>query len=633
MKKFLLLSSIVALCCFGVSCGDDDDPVVPEPTPTPTPTPEPEPEPEPEPQPEPEPEPAGPTITPNSFAPLKTYIDRAAHPIFKLSGAIEAWDFNSQAKLRDTLSLHFDEIVAGNSMKYSGCVDGSGNMNFNTVKDFCAKAKAAGLTIYGHTLAWHSQQQPDYLMGLMKKEVAEDPEPGVVETETSLFNVDFTTFKGTAKHVISDNEGTVKDGYDNSYNPGDNVDYPYYAMGYVPTMTDEGLESKSSGWYQYFVCSKISVPVDENADYRVKMSVKADGNLSFKCVARWSWSEDPITFDVKFTKSSDFKDYAFDFSGIKGDGFELIFQPSAGTDFVIKNLEIFKVEGKAKHYTVELTAEEKRDTLIWAMDHWIQGIMEATDGFVKAWDVVNEALSGGDKDGDGIYDLQSYELNNNGDPTNVSAGVFYWQYFMGDLEYMRTAVASARKHFKGNPDELKLFVNDYNLESDWDDNGKLKSLIKWIEKWEADGVTYIDGIGTQMHITCYENANLQKSCEDHIVKMFQLMAKSGKLCRISELDMGYKRGSNRWGGSNLTTSQLTEKEHQKMADYYKFIIQKYFEIIPPEQQYGICQWCLTDAPSNSGWRANEPVGIWSLNYKKRKQVYQGWAEALGANLE
>lgn len=70
-----------------------------------------------------------------------------------------------------------------------------------------------------------------------------------------------------------------------------------------------------------------------------------------------------------------------------------------------------------------------------------------------------------------------------------------------------------------------------------------------IERWEADGETYIDGIGTQMHISCYEDANLQKDSENHIVKMLQLMANNGKLCRVSELDKGYVRGSNQWAGS------------------------------------------------------------------------------------
>ena len=56
---------------------------------------------------------------------------------------------------------------------------------------------------------------------------------------------------------------------------------------------------------------------------------------------------------------------------------------------------------------------------------------------------------------------------------------------------------------RADSQDTKLFINDYNLESDWDNNMKLKSLIEWIKRWEADGVTKIDGIGTQMHISCY----------------------------------------------------------------------------------------------------------------------------------
>ena len=194
---------------------------------------------------------------------------------------------------------------------------------------------------------------------------------------------------------------------------------------------------------------------------------------------------------------------------------------------------------------------------------------------------------------------------------------------MGDLEYVRQACRLARQY---GPEDIVLFINDYNLESDWDDNKKLRSLINWIKKWEADGVTYIDGIGTQMHISCFENANHLNNVKKHITKMFQLMANSGKLVRVSELDMGYVRGSNRWAPS-VKTEQLTEAEHKKMADFYEWIIKEYFRIIPPEQQWGICQWCTTDAPENGGWRGGEPVGIWDINYY-RKHVYAGFVRGL-----
>ncbi|MBR2104547.1 MAG: endo-1,4-beta-xylanase [Bacteroidales bacterium] len=370
---------------------------------------------------------------------------------------------------------------------------------------------------------------------------------------------------------------------------------------------------------QYVVASGLGLKQGTHYEMTAKVKASAPATITIQI-----GGFHPDCFTGSIDVNEEMQEYTVPFDAVVDDG-HVMFQSGAFVGDIW--IESIKITHKGSGKTQALSKEEKRDTLIWAMDHWIAGMMEATDGFVTAWDVVNEALSGDGDDGQGNYPLQ-HNSSRNTDPTSVQNGLFFWQDDMGDLEYVRTAVKSARKHFKGDPSELKLFINDYNLESNWDDNKKLKSLINWIKKWEADGETYIDGIGTKMHITCYEDENVQKSMEEHIVKMFTLMAETGKLVRVSELDMGYKRGSGQWGGNNLTTAQVTAEEHQKMADYYEFILNKYFEIVPPAQQYGFCQWCTTDAPSNSGWRKNEPVGIWTLNYKERKTVYKGFAQGL-----
>ena len=105
--------------------------------------------------------------------------------------------------------------------------------------------------------------------------------------------------------------------------------------------------------------------------------------------------------------------------------------------------------------------------------------------------------------------------------------------------------------------------------------------------------------------------------------MLQLMKESGKLCKISELDMGFVDAN----GNSVKTEDLTEEQHKKMAAFYSFIVRKYFEIIPANQRYGITQWCITDAPSDSGWRGGEPVGLWDSNYN-RKHTYGGFADGL-----
>ncbi|MBE6216107.1 MAG: glycosyl hydrolase family 10 [Bacteroidales bacterium] len=291
-------------------------------------------------------------------------------------------------------------------------------------------------------------------------------------------------------------------------------------------------------------------------------------------------------------------------------------------DIYIDDLRLWTV--KVISSTVPQTPEEKKDTLTKAMDKWIKGMMEATAGKVVSWDAVNEAVSGVDGDGDGYYDLQSVKNVSADDAKNN----FYWQDYLGSEDYVRIVVSKARQYFEefgGNPADLKLFINDYNLESDWDDNKKLKSLIHWIEIWEADGETIIDGIGTQMHISCYENVAVQKSKEDHVVKMLELMVATGKLVKISELDMGYVDAD----GNTVPASNMTEAQHLKMAEFYKFIVKSYLEIVPPAQQYGITQWCTSDPGGalGSGWRGGEPVGLWDQNYN-RKHTYAGFAAGL-----
>lgn len=72
-------------------------------------------------------------------------------------------------------------------------------------------------------------------------------------------------------------------------------------------------------------------------------------------------------------------------------------------------------------------------------------MMAATEGKVKAWDVVNESISGKDIDGDGYYDLQS-ATRGTVSPDDAK-NKFYWQDYLGGLDYVRTAVAAARKGF------------------------------------------------------------------------------------------------------------------------------------------------------------------------------------------
>ncbi|WP_289287202.1 endo-1,4-beta-xylanase [uncultured Duncaniella sp.] len=393
--------------------------------------------------------------------------------------------------------------------------------------------------------------------------------------------------------------------------------FPFFAMGCEPPVINGCIHFVPTGdWSQFFILPGGENPLTEG-DYVLYLDITASKNAEgVELTMQNGWGDDAQKLSVPVPISAGDNVVRLKFSGVTGGNYDVILKPQT-TDATldVRSVKVCKVEKLNK---IPVTPEEKAEILTAEMERWIKGMMEATAGQVKAWDVVNEAISGGPWGQ--RYDLQ-HAATGSGDQSNK----FYWQDYLGD-NFVRIPVKFARKYFAengGNPEELKLFINDYNLESDWDDNQKLKSLIQWIEQWESDGETKIDGIGSQMHIKCYMNPETQASNEQHVVKMFELMAATGKLVRITELDMGLCDEN----GNTVKTEDVTFEQHQAMAKFYKFVIDKYFEIVPLSQQYGICQWAQTDSPEGSGWRPGEPIGLWDLNYS-RKPAYGGFADGL-----
>ena len=537
----------------------------------------------------------------DEYKALKKYINKSKYPNFKLGIGTTVPEYLQKSTVYKMTNANFTETVAGNAMKMASCVNGSGNMDFSTVKNYVKTATEAGLNVYGHTLAWHSQQPKAWLLKL----VGDKPDPNSPEQYTVVAEKDFTKDK-----TVGWTSDKTQYGYSINFD----------ANGLKVTCT----KKNSNSWdVQFHAMNDIALTAGK--EYKMTITVKGSKNGTINGhLGDWNTNNDndPATgysFSLNFTTS--WQDVAIDVKPTVDGNFVLMQIPDFIGDVYIKSIKFEGYQSKM----VPRTAAEMKEELVNAMDKWIKGMMDACDGKVKAWDLVNEAISGGGDDGQGNYLLQhssQYKPGGNPDATwDVGGDNFYWQDYMGDLDYVRQACRLARKY---GPKDVKLFINDYNLESDWDDNQKLKSLINWIKKWEADGVTHIDGIGTQMHINCYISTTKQKSIEEHIVKMFELIAATGKLCRVSELDMGFVKGDNK-----VSTDNITEAQHKKMADFYKWIVEQYLTIIPPEQQWGICQWCPTDAPDiENMWRRNEPVGIWDLNYY-RKHVYAGFAEGLG----
>lgn len=545
---------------------------------------------------------------------LKEYIkDR---PNFHLGIGTAVDEYNKKELVYALTNSNFNETVAGNAMKMSSCVADDGSMDFDKVKEYVKNATDAGLSVYGHTLAWHSQQPNKYLNGLIApKEIEVDPGAKVEKTDyeldcSTLSDYDWHEFPSSSSittewnrdgAVVITNEKAIEN-YKLQYWLVNNIplkkgttykitflckaegkspakiyfklgnwgggaekeftipvggDYKEVPFEVTPTMDSNGLffqhgqfvgkiywksikithseapskeiftdcisngEMKTGGDMSNFVVREAGkgdvagTPIAGGPDGKNCVVVHANANASneydtqfFIYTPNKTWSTGDkykITFYYKASegidadtqchgKPGEYKHWqclnpnpSFTTQWQKYESDGTIPAEADGMKAIAFNLNKGKKDHAIDYYfadihwgTVEkgnkkpLSPDEKKEALTPVLQKWIYGMMEATEGKVKAWDVVNEAISGADNDHDGYYDLQSATRG------TVSAddakNNFYWQDYLGDLEYVRTAVAAARKGFVdagGKPEELKLFINDYNLE--YDKNQKLES--------------------------------------------------------------------------------------------------------------------------------------------------------------
>lgn len=257
------------------------------------------------------------------------------------------------------------------------------------------------------------------------------------------------------------------------------------------------------------------------------------------------------------------------------------------------------------------TPEEKKTALLGAMESWIKGMLEHTGDRIKQWDVINEPIADNNQwrgiegnfmsNGDDAPDTAPVESEESGLNLNWADDHFYWGYYIGK-EYAVKAFEYARRYA---PSDAKLYVNDYNLETN---PSKLSALIDFVKYIEDNGQT-VDGIGTQMHVS-------SSITREQIDAMFKTMAATGKLVRVTELDVQV----------GTTTPDAGQLETQ--AKVYQMIFESYKENVPEAQQSGITIWTLTDSTKeHEYWLSGDAPNLFDANYG-RKHAYKGVCDGI-----
>lgn len=398
----------------------------------------------------------------------------------------------------------------------------------------------------------------------------------------------------------------------NALNPGAGTgvtNEDKYAGDYSVKMTSSS--SSSNAWNLQLECAEITLDADKTYTFSfyVKSDVAGKGRVSFPGGVngnQYPWMNwDGSGTGEAFTTSSSWKLISVDLTN--STKVKLSFDMGYFPDVTYYIDEVKVVEKKTEPAAAPVlrasgpteipqTMEEKAYKVDSVLQAWIKGMTEHFKGKVAAWDVINEPMNENGTLREGVEDLNA-------------SNVFYWQYYLG-----RDYAVKAFKYAKEGDPGAKLFINDYNLESA--SGNKLDGLIEYVQYIESQGAK-IDGIGTQMHL------NVNWTDTTAIKAMFQKLAATGKLIKISELDIAVANSTNPEAPVSPTAEQYAQQ-----AELYRFVAAMYNQYIPEAQRYGITVWGVSDnEQEHTYWLTNDVPCLWNADYA-RKHAYKGFADGL-----
>ena len=288
----------------------------------------------------------------DEYKALKEYINTSKYPNFKLGAGTTVPDYLSNTTFKNMINKNFSETVAGNAMKMASCVDGNGNMNFETVKKYVNAATDAGLSVYGHTLAWHSQQPKAWLLKL----IGDKPDPNSEETYTVVASKDFTK-----EQSVGWTSDKTQFGFSISFDATNGMD----------------IKCSQQNQNSYDVQLQAMTNISLTAGKTYKMTITVKGTKAGKMTGHlgdWNTNNDgdaATGVNLSYDFTTDWQDVTIDVKPTIDGNFVLLQVNTVDFtgDVYIKSIKFEGYQGKM----VPQTKQEMYDALVGAMDQGHDG--------------------------------------------------------------------------------------------------------------------------------------------------------------------------------------------------------------------------------------------------------------------
>ena len=500
--------------------------------------------------------------------PVKFYIDRNQYPNMTLGATLKVSDFNKQDLAHAACVTNCDNAFFGTSLMSGNIVNAKGVMNFLDMSDLLSHVEEIGYEVYGSPIVANTNQPDEWL--------ANRPAPieipvEYVEGKFVNYN-DSTEFhgtveKGSASIAKYDDQNTLKLG------TGSQV------------RIVEGFEVSPLDKFT----TTFWVKSDKDASYTVTFSgnkVDGAGTEGKWILKAGKWTK--VTVEAQSAEG-------------ETEGY-LRIENSRSAVMYIQKVQV----GYYPDNHRPQTEEELQDTIMYALNTWCDGLMKINAGRIKLFDLIEDAIDTKTVMDNGMFDLKH------------STSKIYWQDILGSEYYAPVVSAIAGNKFaehEGDASLLKFFISETGLE----DQQTFESLKYWINIWDGNGAK-IDGINAKLSLNYSEDAATLEANKAAYEKLLENLATTGKLIRLSNFDIKYKDAE----GSNVSASEITSDQRQKLADFYAYAIRTYMSMIPNDKQAGICKGNLADT--------SDPVGLWSIDTKSKDWVrtatYKAFCEAL-----
>ncbi|HEV7331592.1 MAG TPA: endo-1,4-beta-xylanase [Flavisolibacter sp.] len=513
------------------------------------------------PAPAPEPQPQPPITQPDLTTPLKNEAD------FPIGVAISYAGMMNDTRYQDIVKRDFDAVTFEYNMKHGAIVNAGGGKDYSRADEMVDKVTAAGLSVFGHTLIWHQNNNGDFLRSFGTSVVAGGS--NLMLTPADLNGTFENAGSGTTP-------ATLFQGWFGS--TGGNAAATFEKETANPQQGSAALKVSvatpgANPWDVQFLNSDWKPTAGKT--YQIKFWVKSAGSGSFRAINQTPNAGSPHFAQMTVTPTATWSEVVWNYTAPAGAiqfGFHF---PSAGTFWI----DAISIQETTLTPVSNAVGAQRMDSV---MKDWIQTTVNRYKSKVRAWDVVNEPFTDGNP------------VLRNG--SNSTGDTYYWAQFLG-----RGYIAKAFRYAREVDATAELYLNDYNLESN---PAKLDSIIALANELKAAGVP-ITGIGTQMHVTLNDSyANIDQ--------MLRKLAATGLKVRISELDVR---------ADNSTAAQAS------LAAMYKHVASSYIKNVPAAQRAGITVWGVTDT---SSWLYNNGTQF-PLLYDKdynRKPAYGSFLTGL-----